>query len=74
MIVNSEYLHSGITGEILSLAFEVHNYLGCGFMENVYHRSMMVECNRRNLKYESEKELAIYYKNEKVVSRCRPLI
>ena len=74
MIVNPAYLHSDTTGEVLSVAFEVHKYIGCGFIERVYHNSMMVECKLRNITYESEKELPIYYKNKKVGSRRADLL
>lgn len=68
-IVKPEYQHSEITGKILAAAFEVHNIIGCGFMESVYHRSMEIELRIRNVLFESEKVMAIHFKNHKVGSR-----
>lgn len=69
-----EYIHSDITGKILSVAFEVHSYLGAGFIENVYHRAMLIECVNRNLSCESEKQLNIFYKNQKIGARTADLL
>src|SRR3972149_1094378 len=37
------YKHSELTGEVLRCAFEVHNHLGCGFLEKVYERALIFE-------------------------------
>jgi GxxExxY protein len=68
-MINEKYIHSDITSTILAAAFEVHRIIGCGFVESVYHRSLIIECMNRKIAFESEKELPIYYKNHKVGSR-----
>ncbi len=32
-----------LTGEIIKAAFNVHNILGAGFLEKVYHNAMLVD-------------------------------
>lgn len=73
-MIKPEYIHSDITGKIFSVAFEVHSYLGAGFIENVYHRAMLIECVNRNLSCESEKQLDIFYKSQKVGARRADLL
>ena len=74
-IVKPEYKYSEITGKILASSFEVFNTLGCGFLESVYHRSLIVEFNSRNIKFDSEYQMSIFYKNQKVgARRCDFLI
>ena len=68
-IVKPEYKYSEITGKILASAFEVFNALGCGFIESVYHRSLIIEFTNRNIQFHSEYELPIFYKNQKVGAR-----
>jgi GxxExxY protein len=68
-IIKPEYKHSDITAKILAAAFEVHSTIGCGFLESVYHRSMEIELRNRKILFISEKEMTIYYKNQKVGSR-----
>lgn len=67
--VKPEYQHSEITGKIIGAAFEVHKVLGCGFSEFVYQRALEVEFRLRQIPFVPEKEMSIYYKNEKVGGR-----
>jgi GxxExxY protein len=39
----------------------VYNVLGSGFLEAVYQEALELELDRRNIPYEKEKELEIYY-------------
>lgn len=73
-MIKEQYIHSEITSEILNVAFEVHKIIGPGFAESVYHRSMIVECNLRNLEAESEIDLPIFYKSIWVGSRRADLL
>jgi len=68
-MLNNEYKHSDITGKIIAVALEVHKTLKNGFVESVYHRSMEIEFRNTTLKVQSEFELPIYYKNQKVGAR-----
>ena len=48
---------------------KVHSELGNGFPEINYHRAMIIEMKEQGLKFESEKHIPVFYKNEKVGSR-----
>ncbi len=61
-----EYKHKDITGKILNCAFEVHNYLGCGFLEKVYEHALIYELNSKGLKVENQKPISIDYKGKSV--------
>ena len=41
---------------------EVHSQLGCGFLEPVYQEALAREFKERNIPFEKEKLLEIYYK------------
>lgn len=43
---------------------EVHRLLGSGFLEPVYQAALEVECGKRNIPYQREVELPVYYKEE----------
>lgn len=73
-MIKEQYIHSDITSEILSVAFEVHKIIGPGFVEPVYQRGMIVECNLRKIEAESEIQLPIFYKNVLVGSRRADLL
>ncbi|MBI4711883.1 MAG: GxxExxY protein [Planctomycetes bacterium] len=59
---NGRFEHKEITSGILNGAFEVHNTLGCGFMEKVYENSLVYELEQRKLKVETQKEMKVRYK------------
>ena len=64
-----EFLYKDITEKIIGAAMEVHNTLGCGFQEVVFQRALACEFFLRNIKYEREFSMQIYYKGENVGSR-----
>ena len=46
---------------IRGAAMRVYNVLGSGFLEAVYQEALEIELEKRNIPYEKEKELEIYY-------------
>jgi len=49
--------------EVMGAAFEVYNTLGCGFLEEVYQKSLEVELGRRSIPFQAQQELVLYYKD-----------
>ena len=47
---------------IVGACFEVHKSLGCGFLESVYQEALAIEMKERNIPFEKEKILKIFYK------------
>jgi len=59
----SKYKHEEITGQIIKAAHTVHNKLGYGFLEKIYHNSLVIELRKSNLFVESEKTVKVKYDN-----------
>lgn len=59
-------IYEELTHEILNVAFEVHNTLGCGFFEKIYENAMLCEFKRRNIESMAQKEMKVRYKGEEV--------
>ena len=57
------------TREIIGSAMEVHNVLGNGFQEVVYQRALSVEMKLRNIEYQREFEMPLFYKGVDVGQR-----
>jgi len=62
LIVKNQYVVSGLTGDIIGAAMEVHNQLGPGFLESVYDEAFAIELTQRKIKFERQKELPVFYK------------
>ena len=60
---NEKWLHKDLTHKIIGAAMEVHRELGPGFLEYVYEESLCHELNLREMYFERQKELDIYYKD-----------
>lgn len=53
-----------ITEKIIGCAFEIHNTLGCGFLEKVYENALIYELSLNNLKSESQLPMTVKYKDK----------
>lgn len=49
--------------KIIGAAMEVHNVLGSGFLEAVYHEALEIEFKKREIPYVRESQLKIIYKD-----------
>ena len=45
---------------------EVHSTLGCGFLESVYEEALAVEFDLRDVRFERQKSLDVFYKGTNV--------
>ena len=61
-----EYIHSDITGKVISAAMAVHRTLGPGFLEKVYEKALALELQHRQVKYQRQVEYVILYREEEV--------
>jgi len=55
-----------LTRRIIEAIIKVHQTLGPGFVEGIYHRALIVELKRRALRIDSEADVQIYYEDELV--------
>ncbi|MFI5171391.1 MAG: GxxExxY protein [Chitinophagales bacterium] len=65
-MINQEYDSFPLRKEtelIIGIGFEIHNYLGGGFMENVYKDAFEYEFDTKKIDYTREKVYKIKYKD-----------
>ena len=55
-----------LTYTIRGCVYEVYRKLGCGFLEKVYERAMLIELRLQGLQVESQVPIAVRYKGEVV--------
>lgn len=56
--------HQELTKSVIGIYYNVYNELGFGFLEKVYHKSLLIELKKNGYKIDSEKKVNVYYKNE----------
>jgi GxxExxY protein len=61
--------HGDLTRRIIGCAMQVHSALGNGFQEVIYQRALEIEMNYGGLKFEREKEMPIFYRDENIGTR-----
>ena len=55
-----------ISYEVIWCAYDVHNALGPGLREDVYHKAMLKALEKKNMTFESEKKVDLMYEWESV--------
>jgi GxxExxY protein len=60
------YKHQELTERIIKAAHNVHNELGYGFLEKVYHNAMVLELRKMGLQAVSEKPVSVCYDGQRV--------
>ena len=69
---NEKWLYRDLTQKIIGTAMEVHSKLGSGFLEYVYEETLCYELNLREISFERQKELNIYYKDLLIPRKYKP--
>ena len=54
-------LYKDLTDRILKAAYQVHNELGCGFLEKVYQEALAIQMTEMNIPFQREKHLNVFY-------------
>jgi len=64
--IQEKLFHAEVTGMVIGAAMEVHKILGAGFLESVYEESLAHEFSWRNIPYERQKLIPVFYKTVEV--------
>ena len=57
------FLHKEITFNVIGAAMEVHRTLGAGFLESVYQKALAYELRQRNIQFQEQHSLPVWYKD-----------
>ncbi len=55
-----------LTEYIIACCFTVHNELGPGFPERIYHKSLIEVLKEEGIKYESEKDIEVTFRGKSI--------
>ncbi len=56
--------YSELSYRLMEIMFEVHNQLGPGFTENIYEKAVLHELKNKQIPFEEQKEIQVFYKGE----------
>lgn len=66
MNTDKNLLEAEITESILGACFEVLNELGCGFLESIYHKALLIALDDRHLIAQSTVPLVVKFQNVEI--------
>ena len=61
-----DIIHKELSYKIIELALEVHNELGCGFLEKVYENALMILLDREGIPARQQAPADVYFQNKVV--------
>ena len=64
--MNTDLKHGSITDQILKVFYEVYNELGHGFLESVYHRSLVLALETTGMKVCSRVGIPVWFPGHQV--------
>ena len=67
-----EIIYKKESFEIQGALFAVYQEMGCGFLEAVYHECLAYELAERQVPYESQKKLVLFYKDIELKQKYVP--
>jgi len=63
---NKNIIYKELSYKIIELALEVHNELGCGFLEKVYENALMILLDREGIPAKQQAPADVYFQNQVV--------
>jgi len=64
--MSTDFLLQDLSEKIIRVFFNVYSELGYGFLEKVYHNSMLVKLRKHGFTCESQKKISVFYKQLEV--------
>ncbi len=52
--------------QVIGLAMNVHNYLGCGLLESLYVNALIIELKQARIPHELQKRFSVFYKDVEI--------
>jgi GxxExxY protein len=63
-LVGPDVVFPDLSYRIKEAVFEVHNRLGPGFSEEIYHRALITELEVRGIPFETQKKITVLYREK----------
>ncbi len=60
-----------LSRQVVDAAFKVHRTIGSGLLEGIYEECMVIELRKRNIPFERQKQIPLFYEGEKIPATYR---
>ncbi len=60
-----------LSRQVVDAAYKIHQKLGAGLLEGIYQECFCVELTKRNISFETQKPVSIFYEDVALKSTCR---
>jgi GxxExxY protein len=64
--MNTDLRHYALTQKIIAVFFEVYNELGHGFLESIYHKSLLLALKEAGLTVYSPVDIPVWFRGHQV--------
>ena len=64
--MNTDYKHHELTRKIIAVFYQVYNELGHGFLEAVYHKSLVIALREEGLSVQSQIDIPVWFRGHQV--------
>ena len=61
-MVGNQVVYPELSFTIMEIAFEIHNTIGPGFSENIYEEAFTYELTNRQIPFEQQRPIHVFYK------------
>jgi GxxExxY protein len=65
-LAGPDVVYPDLSYRIMEAVFEVHNRLGPGFSEEIYHRALIAELDIREIPFETQKGISVLYREKTI--------
>lgn len=60
-----------LSKDVVDCCYQVHQKLGPGLLEELYEEPVCIELEKKNLSFEAQKQIPVYYDGRKLRKVCR---
>ncbi len=61
---NNKIVYKDLSYQIIKLILEVHNTLGCGFLEKVYENALIIKFRKNGLEVKNQYPIKVHFESE----------
>jgi len=70
-VIEHKYDFDALSKEVVDCCFKVHQKMGSGLLEDLYEEPVCIELEKKNIPFESQKVIPVFYDGKKLRKNLR---